>query len=39
MKELLKENLDIIKGMSHSTNELFIEYFTRQVKHNLKLTN
>ncbi len=39
MENLVKETLEKIKGMSYSEYELFLEYLTRQVKHNLTLTN
>ena len=39
MEKLLKETVEKVKGMSYSEYELFVEYLTRQVKHNLKLTD
>jgi|JI61114BRNA_FD_contig_31_5612094_length_333_multi_4_in_0_out_0_2 hypothetical protein len=39
MENLVKETVEKIKGMSYSEYELFVEYLTRQVKHNLKLTD
>ena len=39
MENLVKETLEKVKGMSYWEFELFVEYLTRQVKHNLILTD
>lgn len=39
MEELIKVTFEKVKGMSYSEYELFVQYLTRQVKHNLKLTD